>query len=109
GGRTEECREFLLLFAEEKGVPFGLPVDVGGAQAGGPFQLKIATEDGFYLQRKFRFYFKSYNRARLIDRDKKSFSDGKSIAGVHDGRGFRADDYCAREGFGGQGAVFGVE
>src|ERR1700693_607545 len=77
GGGTEECDEFLLFFAEEKCVSCLLPVDVSGAQSGGPLQLKIAAEDGFNFEGKFCFYFKGYDRAGLIDGDKKSFPDGK--------------------------------
>src|ERR1700688_4394153 len=66
GGGTEECDEFLLFFAEEKGVSFRLPVDVGGAQSGGPLQLKIAAEDGFYFEGEFCFNFEKYDRAWLV-------------------------------------------
>ena len=71
--------------------------------------MKIAAKYGFDFQREFCLYFERYDRAGLIDGNKKRFSHGKSIAGVNDGGGFRADDYGACERFRGQGAVFGVE
>ncbi len=109
GGRAEEGGEFFLLFAEVKGVARFIPVDVGGAEGRGPFELKVAMEDGFDFEREFGLDFEKDEGAGFVHGDEEGFADGKSVAGIEDGGGFGAHGEGARERGGVEDAVFSVK
>ena len=52
-GRTDERGEFSGFFAEVERVERGIPIDVGGAERGGPFELEIAMKGSLDFERPF--------------------------------------------------------
>ena len=78
-----------------------IPGHVGAADRRGPFELEIAEEAGFDLERMFGFDVEEDDCAGFVHRDEQRFADREGVAGVGDGGGFRADADGARERFGG--------
>src|SRR5205823_4753721 len=89
--RTDQRDILPLLLAKGERVESRLPIQVGSAEGRRPFELEIAIERNFNLQRMSAFDFKSNDCARIVHRNEQSLLYRKGVASINDGARFGSD------------------
>ena len=89
GRRTHKSREFLLLLAEVKRIHRRVPVPVGSAQRGRPFQLEITLELDLHVQGTRGLNLDDDHSPGLAHRNEKRLAHRERVPGVENRAGLR--------------------
>ena len=82
-----------------------VPVQIGSAESGWPFQLEIAIECGLDLQRMRGFNFESNECSGIVHRDEQSFLYRKRVACVNNCARLRTNRNGSYKRFGRKGTA----
>src|ERR1700723_895195 len=91
-GRTNACGKTMGWFGKQISGSGGTPLGFLASHGSGPHQVQYRTETGFDIHRARAFRLVGDDRARFVERNKKSLADYKIGSGIDAGHSFRTVD-----------------